>query len=78
MLQDKEPEVRSEAVSKLPTLAKNCSPNVIVENVLPVINSYTVNDSSQHVKGSLALAICELSQYVGRAHTLQFIVPSVS
>lgn len=78
LLQDKEPEVRSEAVSKLPILAKNCSPSVIVENILPVLNSYTVNDSSQHVKGSLALSICELSQYIGKAHTLQFIVPSVS
>jgi serine/threonine-protein phosphatase 2A regulatory subunit A len=61
LLQDKEPEVRSEAVAKLPTLAKNCSPNEIVEKILPVLNTYTVNDASQHVKGSLALAICELS-----------------
>lgn len=46
LLQDKEPEVRSEAVAKLPTLAKHCSPNVIVESIIPVLNSFTVNDSS--------------------------------
>ena len=78
LLQDKEPEVRSEAVSKLPTLAQHVSPSVIVELLLPILNSYTVNDASQHVKGSLALSICELSQYIGKEHTLQFILPSVS
>ena len=30
-MQDKEPEVRSEAVAKLPELAKNCSSFAIVE-----------------------------------------------
>lgn len=77
LLQDKEPEVRSEAVAKLPTLAKNCSPSVIVESIIPVLNSYTVNDASQHVKGSLALSICALSSSIGKEHTIQFIVPSV-
>jgi hypothetical protein len=61
LLQDKEPEVRSEAVAKLPELARNCTGSAIVEQILPILNTYTVNDNSQHVKGSLALAICELS-----------------
>lgn len=58
LLQDKEPEVKSEAVAKLPDLAKHCSSSAIVEQILPVLNTYTVNDNSIHVKGSLALAIC--------------------
>ena len=58
LLQDKEPEVKSEAIAKLPDLAKNCSSSAIVEQILPVLNTFTVNDNSIHVKGSLALAIC--------------------
>jgi len=77
LMQDKEPEVRSEAVAKLPELAKHCSPSAIIENILPIINSFTVNDSSLHVKSSLALSICELSQTAGLDNTLQFIVPPV-
>jgi hypothetical protein len=43
-MQDKEPEVRSEAVSKISELAKHCSSSAIVEKILPIINAYTVND----------------------------------
>jgi hypothetical protein len=43
-MQDKEPEVRSEAVGKLSELVKHCSPNAIVEKILPIIDAYIVND----------------------------------
>jgi len=65
LMQDKEPEVRSEAILKLPELSKHCNSSAIVENILPVMNSFTVNDSSQHVKGSLATVISELASFVG-------------
>ena len=35
LLGDSEPEVRSEAVNRLSELAQNCSPNLIVSNMLP-------------------------------------------
>eukprot|EP00347_Sterkiella_histriomuscorum_P009905 403339428 len=78
LLQDKEPEVRSEAVAKLPELGKNCSPSAIVEQILPILNANTVNDNSLHVKGSLALALCEMSQYIGKENVLQFVIPPIT
>jgi hypothetical protein len=35
LLGDSEPEVRSEASSKLPLLSRNCSSNLILSKVLP-------------------------------------------
>lgn len=35
LLGDAEPEVRSEAAARLPTLAKNCSSNLIVSKIIP-------------------------------------------
>jgi hypothetical protein len=43
---DKEAEVRSEAIGKLPLLCKICSPHLIVENLLPIITANTTNDPS--------------------------------
>jgi len=53
-MQDKEAEVRSEAIAKIPELCKHCSSSIVVEKLLPVINAFSVNDSSQHVRGSLS------------------------
>lgn len=78
LLQDKEPEVKSEAITKLPDLAKNCSSSAIIEQILPVLSSHSVNDNSIHVKGSLALAICQLPQYIGKENTLQYVIPPVT
>jgi serine/threonine-protein phosphatase 2A regulatory subunit A len=61
LLRDGEPEVRSEAVSKLPEVAKNCSVFELVENILPILKEQMANDQSQHVKGVMASAICELA-----------------
>ncbi len=77
MISDKEPEVRSEAISKLPELAKYCSQSALVEKVLPILNVNTVTDTSQHVKSSLALSITEISKFIGKQNTLQFVVPPV-
>ena len=58
LMQDKEAEVRSEALGKLPELSKHCSSSIMVEKLLPIINAYSVTDQSQHVRGSLAHSIC--------------------
>lgn len=46
LMLDKEAEVRSEAIGKLPELSKHCSPQAIVEKILPIIITNTVTDSS--------------------------------
>lgn len=37
LLRDNEPEVRSEAVYRVPAVAKYCSPELMVEKILPII-----------------------------------------
>ncbi len=37
LLGDSEPEVRSEAVNRLPELAENCDKGLIVQKVLPTL-----------------------------------------
>ena len=59
-------------------LSKYCSSNLIVEKLLPIINAYTVNDTSQHVRGSLAHSICELAAPVGKENSIKFLVPPVA
>ena len=78
LLQDKEPEVKSEAILKLIELSKWCSPSTMTEKILPIINAMTVNDNSQHVRGSLAVSICEISKSVGRENAIKLIVPPVA
>ena len=34
-------------------------------------------DTSQHVKGSMASAICELAEHIPTDDTIQFILPTV-
>ena len=64
LLRDSEPEVRSEAVSKIPALAKHCAREVLIDKIIPILMEQTSVDLSQHVKGSMASAICELAQYM--------------
>ena len=60
LLQDKEAEVRSEAIANVPELCKYCTPALITEKIIPIITSHIANDQSQHVRGSLAHSICEI------------------
>ena len=76
-MQDKEAEVRSEALGKLPELSKHCSSSILVEKLLPIINAYSVSDQSQHVRGSLAHSICDLARPVGKDNSIKFVVPPV-
>jgi len=78
LLQDSEPEVRSEALAKVPHLGENCRREPIVEKIIPIISTSIVNDSSQHVKGSLADTICKLCPLIGPEDTVQLLVPSVN
>lgn len=78
LMQDKEAEVRSEAIGKLPVLSKACHSSIIVEKLLPIINAFTVNDSSQHVRGSLAHSICEIADAIGKENSVKFLVPPIA
>ena len=46
LLGDSEPEVRSEAASKLPLLASKCSTNLILSKVLPGLKLQLATESS--------------------------------
>ena len=35
------------------------------------------NDTSQHVKGAMASAICEMSQYLDHDKTIDYIMPTI-
>lgn len=67
LLRDGEPEVRSEAIANIPKVAKYCSKEILIEKVLPILKEQMANDSSQHVKGSMAQAICELAEYLSES-----------
>jgi hypothetical protein len=63
---DKEPEVRSEAVAKLKDLTKHASPSRLGEKIVPNLNGIAERDTSQHVRGSLALSVCEVAKNMGK------------
>lgn len=78
MLGDSEAEVRSEAAAKLPLLAKNCSSNLIVSKILPSLKLQLATESSQHVKGSMAHAVCALASSLSSEEASQHLIPMVS
>ncbi len=46
LISDKEPEVKSEAISKLQDLSKYASPNRLTDKILPVSQNIAINDAS--------------------------------
>ena len=60
LMTDKEPEVRSEAVNRIPELAECANPSLIVSKILPTLKLTMVSEQSQHVVGSMAFAVCKL------------------
>lgn len=75
---DKEAEVRSEAIGKLPLLCKYTSSATITEKLIPIIITNSVTDPSQHVRGSLAHSICDISKYIGKENSIKHLTPPVS
>lgn len=76
-MRDGEPEVRSEAISKLPLVVKDCSSYQLVDKILPILKEQMSSDTSQHVKGAMASAICEMTQYIERDKTIDYIMPTI-
>lgn len=77
LISDKEPEVKSEAISKLTELSKHASASRLLDKLLPALYNLSMNDNSQHVRASLALAVCQVASHVGKQNTLQYLVPAV-
>jgi len=77
LLQDSEPEVRSEACNKLVEVSKHCTADEICAKLLPICNTYTVTDKSPHVRGTLAEVICCMAEAIGKERSNKFIVPTV-
>ena len=77
LINDKEPEVKSEAVAKLHELSKFASPTRLIEKLIPALQNMATNDPSQHVRGSLALSICNVAKYIGKQNTITYIIPVV-
>lgn len=74
---DKEPEVKSEAVSKLNDLSKYASPSRMTDKIIPSLQNIAIGDNSQHVRASLALSICKIAESIGKQNALTYLVPSV-
>ena len=70
LLKDKEPEVRSEAISKVSELSRYASESAILDHLMPVISNLA-KDPSQHVRGSLAHSICEITKYMPQEQALE-------
>ena len=77
LMRDNEPEVRSEAVAKLPFMAKNCTQSLLIEKIIPIIKEQIANDASNHVKGSMAQGICDLSDALSTEQILEHVVPPI-
>jgi len=58
---DKEPEVKSEAVAKLNELSRHASASRLTDKIIPSLQNIAIGDNSQHVRGSLALSICNIA-----------------
>ena len=46
LLRDGEPEVRSEAIAKVPDVSKHCTSANLIEKILPILKEQMCNDSS--------------------------------
>ena len=77
LLRDNEPEVRSEAVAKVPVMAKHCTTTTLIDKILPIIKEQISVDPSQHVKGSMAFSICELGECLSKEETIEYVLPPV-
>ena len=66
LMTDKEPEVRSEAVNRIPELAECANPSLIVSKILPTLKLTMVSEQSQHVVGSMAFAVCKLGGQISQ------------
>jgi len=78
LLRDNEPEVRSEAVAKVPIMARYCTGSLLIEKVIPIIKEQLASDASQHVKGSMAQSICDLAESLSKEDTIAHILPPVT
>jgi serine/threonine-protein phosphatase 2A regulatory subunit A len=78
LLGDSEAEVRSESASKLVELCSHCSSNLIVTRVLPQLKLQLATESSQHVKGSMAIAVCEMAKKLEQADADKHLIPMIS
>lgn len=78
LMNDSEPEVRSEAVNRLAELAEFCTSSNIVQKVLPGLKLQLTTESSQHVKGSMAFAVCKIAEKLKPEDVATHLIPMVS
>lgn len=78
LLGDSEPEVRSEAVNRLYELTENATMTLVISNVLPKLKLQMATESSQHVKGTMAFAICKLADKITPEQAATNLIPLVS
>ena len=77
LMRDHEAEVRSESVGNISKIAKYCSESLLIEKVIPIIQDQISKDPSQHVKGSLAQSVCQMTEWLSQEQTVQHILPPV-
>jgi serine/threonine-protein phosphatase 2A regulatory subunit A len=77
LLKDGEPEVRSEAVTKICEVGKNISSEVLIEKLLPPITGTICTDTSQHTRGSLASSICQIAECLSSDESVLHLIPTI-
>ena len=78
LISDKEPEVKSEAVAKLHEMSRFATPQRLMDKLIPHLQVLANNDTSQHVRGSLALSICKVAKSVGKELTLTHLIAPIA
>jgi serine/threonine-protein phosphatase 2A regulatory subunit A len=78
LMNDSEPEVRSEAVNRLAELAEYCNTTTIVQKVLPGLKLQLTTESNQHVKGSMAHTVCKIAEKLRPEDVTTHLIPMVS
>lgn len=48
-----------------------------MDKILPILKEQMASDTSQHVKGAMASSICEMSQYLEKEQTVDYIMPTI-
>ena len=74
LLNDNEPEVKNAAIASLSQSLKNLSTEKICNIILPTLSS-TVAESQVAFKAGVGLALCEMSNIVGKTYCINTVIP---
>ena len=77
LLEDKEPEVRSQAIIQVHALCHYASTQSVILKIIPIFEKSLEKDSSEHVRAALAEKICDIGGMLGKETVMAHILPIV-